>query len=56
MVADVACEGFAEGADEIDIGVEQRPHPLDVVGLPGHEKGGDPSNISTAAQRAPGSL
>src|SRR5438270_1036819 len=27
--------GFAEGTDEIDICVQQRPHPLDIVGLPG---------------------
>lgn len=27
--------GFAEGSDEIDIRVQQRPHALDIVGLPG---------------------
>src|SRR5712691_2489965 len=27
--------GFAEGTDEIDIRVQQRPHPRDIVGLPG---------------------
>jgi hypothetical protein len=26
--------GFAEGTNEIDIRVQQRPHPLDVLGLP----------------------
>src|SRR5215467_4688092 len=27
--------GFAEGTNEVDIRVQQRPHALDIVGLPG---------------------